>query len=222
LPSFDAVMDASTARRDQRLDDTRRGRAGAAQRGPPPGMLAMSIQRRGTLIELGLAGDLDMATAPRLREAMAWLRVSSHATTTIVIDTSDVDFIAADGYRALQAALVGPNGLWDPRVTLVVGPAVARLEAAITAASARNRQHAGDRQHAADGPRRRQRATGPAGRSPFGCADGQDRASRPDGQDRATRPDGQDRASGPDGQDRASRTDRRQRADREGRAERQR
>jgi hypothetical protein len=53
-----------------------------------------------------------------------------------VIDTSDVAFIAAAGDRAVQAALVGPDGLWDPRVALIVGPAPARLEAAISAASA--------------------------------------------------------------------------------------
>jgi anti-anti-sigma factor len=139
LPSLDAVMAASNAGRNQRLDDARPCRAGAPRRRPPPGTLAMSIERRATMIELGLAGDLDMATAPRLRDAMAWLRISSDPTTTVVIDTSDVYFIAASGYRALQAALVGPNGLWDPRVILIVGPAVARLEAAITAASTRDR-----------------------------------------------------------------------------------
>jgi hypothetical protein len=108
-------------------------RAAAAAGRAPPGMLGLSIQRRGSVIDLDLSGDLDMATAPRLGEAMAWLRVSSGPRTTIVIDTSDVDFVAAAGYRALQAALVGPNGLWDPRVALIVGPAVARLEAAISA-----------------------------------------------------------------------------------------
>jgi hypothetical protein len=51
-----------------------------------------------------------------------------------VIDTSGLDFIAAAGYRALRAALVGPDGLWDARVILIVGPAVARLEAAVSAA----------------------------------------------------------------------------------------
>jgi len=110
LPSLDVVMETGILPQRQQ----RPGRAGPAPRRPPPGMLAMSIQRRGAVIELGLSGDLDMATAPRLRDAMAWLRVSSDPTTTIVIDTSDVDFIAAAGYRALQAALVGPNGLWDP------------------------------------------------------------------------------------------------------------
>lgn len=78
-----------------------------------------------------------MSTSPRLGEAMASLRMSSRPETTIVLNTSDVDFIAGAGYRALLAALVGPDGLWDPRVALVVGPAVARLEAAIAAASAR-------------------------------------------------------------------------------------
>jgi anti-anti-sigma factor len=115
-------------------------------------MLALSIQRGGAVIELGLSGDLDMATAPRLREAMAWLRFSSEPATTIVIDTTDVDFIAAAGYRALQAALVGPNGLWDPRVVLIVGPAVARLEAAISAARPPARG-APDARHPAPGGR---------------------------------------------------------------------
>jgi hypothetical protein len=111
--------------------------SGDNQEGPPPGTLDLSIQRHGTIIELGLAGDLDMATAPRIGEAMAWLRFSSDPGTTIVIDTTRVEFIAAAGYRALEATRVGPGGLWDPHVALIVGPAVARLEAAISAASQR-------------------------------------------------------------------------------------
>jgi hypothetical protein len=87
-------------------------------------------------VRMHVSGELDIATAPRLAEAMAWPRFRSCPATTILIDTSDVDFIAAAGYRALIAALVGPDGLWDPRVTLAVGPAVARLEAAISSASA--------------------------------------------------------------------------------------
>lgn len=108
-------------------------RAAPATR-PLPGMLTLSIARRGGVLELGLSGELDMATAPRLGEAMAWLHLSGGPATTVVIDTSDVDFVSAAGYRALQAALVGPHGVWDPRVSLIVGPAVARLEAAISAA----------------------------------------------------------------------------------------
>jgi hypothetical protein len=128
-----------TVRAVQRHDDTRPAHGPVAAGRAPPGMLGLSIQRRGAVIDLGLSGDLDMATAPRLGDAIAWLRLSSGPATTIVIDTSDVDFIAAAGYRALQAALVGPNGLWDPRVALIVGPAVAKLEAAISAASALRR-----------------------------------------------------------------------------------
>jgi hypothetical protein len=127
---------ASTVGGVQRQDDTRPARGAVAPRRPPPGALGLSIHRRGAVIELSLSGELDMATAPRLGEAMAWLRSSSGPAATIVIDTSDVDFVAAAGYRALQAALVRPDGLWDPRVALVVGPALARLEAAIAAASA--------------------------------------------------------------------------------------
>jgi hypothetical protein len=112
---------------------------GVGQR-PAPGTLDLSIRRRGAVIELGLAGELDMATAPRIGEAMAWLRFSSDPDTAILVDTTDIDFIAVAGYRALQAALVGPNGLWDRRVALVVGPAVARLEAAIAAASTSSRR----------------------------------------------------------------------------------
>jgi hypothetical protein len=126
-----------TMRGVQRHDNTRPARATAAAGRAPAGMLGLSIQRRGSIVDLGLSGDLDMATAPRLGEAMAWLRLSSGPATTIVIDTSDVDFVAAAGYGALQAALVGPNGLWDPRVTLIVGRAVARLEAAISASALR-------------------------------------------------------------------------------------
>lgn len=101
----------------------------------PPGTLDLSVRRHGALIELGLAGDLDMATAPRLGEAMAWLRFSRGPAPTIVIDTTDLDFVAAAGYHALQTVMVRADGLWDPRVVLVVGPALARLEAAISASS---------------------------------------------------------------------------------------
>ena len=148
--------------------DAGSGRAAAAARPPPPGILDLSIRRRGAVIELVLAGDLDMATAPRLGEAMAWLRCSCGAAPTILIDTSDLDFIAAAGYRALQAALVRPDGLWDPRVLLVVGPAVARLEAAISASSTPSarrseaaRRGASSETHGPSGHRGRRLATAP-------------------------------------------------------------
>jgi hypothetical protein len=150
LPTPPLIATGARARNDRRgttvsglrrQDDTPPARAAAAPRRPPPGELALSIKRRGALIELGLSGELNLATAPRIGEAMAWLRFSGGPGTTILIDTSDVDFISAAGYRAIQAALVGRNGLWDPCVALIVGPAVARLEVAISGASAaRSRQ----------------------------------------------------------------------------------
>jgi hypothetical protein len=117
----------------------------ASVSGALPGVLDVSIRRRGNVIELRLAGALDAASAPRLDEAMALARVMAstpraghpaavrdchrgHAAT-IVIDTSDIVDVDASGYRALQEAQVGPNGLWDRGVAWIVGPAVAMFEA---------------------------------------------------------------------------------------------
>jgi hypothetical protein len=120
----------------------------AAVCGPLPGVLDVSIQRRGNVIELSLAGALDIASASRLGEAMALAREmattqrNAHPaardfprghTTTIMIDTSDIDVVDSSGYQALQEALVGPNGLWDPGVTWIIGPAVVTFEASIYA-----------------------------------------------------------------------------------------
>jgi hypothetical protein len=110
-----------------------------------PGVLDVSIRRRGNVIELRLAGALDAAGAPRFGEAMALARVMAstpHAVhraaardcrrrraATMVIDTSDVVDVDASGYQALQDALVGPDGLWDRGVAWIVGAAVAMFEA---------------------------------------------------------------------------------------------
>lgn len=102
----------------------------------PAGVLDMSIRRRGDVVELALAGDLDLATAHLLREAMTWLRFTQERGQTIVIDTRPLGFVAAAGYRALRAALVRPNGLPDPDVVCIVGPVVARFESAVGTALA--------------------------------------------------------------------------------------
>jgi hypothetical protein len=125
-------MSASRVRRLRPESITGRSPVAATRR-RSPGTLDLWIHRRGAIVELSLFGELDMATAPRLTQAMAWLRTSSGPATTIVIDTTGVDFLAAAGYHALQAALVGPNGLWDPHVALVLGPVITRFEAAISA-----------------------------------------------------------------------------------------
>jgi len=125
-------MSASRVRRLRPESITGRSPVAATRR-RSPGTLDLWIHRRGAIVELSLFGELDMATAPRLIQAMAWLRTSSGPATTIVIDTTGVDFLAAAGYHALQAALVRPNGLWDPHVALVLGPVITRFEAAISA-----------------------------------------------------------------------------------------
>jgi hypothetical protein len=122
----------------------------------PPGALDVSIRRRGNVVELSLSGALDVAGASRLGEAMALARDMASTrgsvrslgtrgrhrghTATIVIDTSDIHVVDSAGYEALRATLVAPNGLWDPGVSLVVGPAVATFEASIDQACERRRR----------------------------------------------------------------------------------
>jgi hypothetical protein len=106
--------DISNAGDVQHRDKAGPAAAGTALRWTAPATLDLSIHRRSTVIELDVSGELDMATAPRLGDAMAWLRLSSSPATTIVINTSGVHFIAVAGYRALLSAPVGPDGLWDP------------------------------------------------------------------------------------------------------------
>jgi anti-anti-sigma factor len=100
------------------------------------GVLDVSIHRRGDVVELALAGDLDLATAHILREAITWLRFTQELGQTIVVDTRSLDFVAVAGYRALLAALVRPDGVPDPAVVCIVGPVVARFESALGAALA--------------------------------------------------------------------------------------
>jgi hypothetical protein len=128
---------------------------------PPPGVLDVSIRRRGKVIELRLAGTLDTASAQRLGEAMALARdiatkesANSRAAAgddrlsrraTIVIDTRDIDDVGTSGYQARQEALEGPNGLWDRGVAWIVGPAVATFEASLCAAPTPNARDGDDR-----------------------------------------------------------------------------
>jgi anti-anti-sigma factor len=103
---------------------------------PPPATLDMSISRRGDVVELALAGDLDLATAHILREAMTWLHFAQTPGQTIVIDTRSLEFVAVAGYRALRAAMVRTDGTPDPGVACIVGPVVARFESVLGSALA--------------------------------------------------------------------------------------
>ena len=102
----------------------------------PPGVLDVSIRRRDHVVELGLAGDLDLATAHLLREAIAWLRFTQERDQTIVVDTRGLDFVAVAGYRALRAELVGPDGAPDRSVVCITGPVITRFESALGTALA--------------------------------------------------------------------------------------
>lgn len=132
--------------------------SGAGAPGPTPGVLDVSIRRRGTVVELSLCGALDWASAQRLGEVMALARDMAgrrrstppvrpggrrrRRRATIVIDTGDIALVDAAGYQALQAELVGPNGLWDPGVAWIVGPAVAAFEARSGSSASRLRRPA--------------------------------------------------------------------------------
>jgi len=134
----------ATVRAVRREATTPTGPVSGSGAGPLPGVLDVSIRRRGNVVELSLCGALDWASAPRLGEAMALARdmAGRRRSTpplapggrrrgggaTIVIDTGAVALVDPAGYRALQAELVGPNGLWDPGVAWIVGPAVAAFE----------------------------------------------------------------------------------------------
>jgi anti-anti-sigma regulatory factor len=85
-------------------------------------------------VELELAGDLDLASAARLRAAMSWLR--RRYPRTIVVDTRRLDFVDLAGYRALRSSLAGSDGQPDPRTVYVVGEVVARLQHHLALATA--------------------------------------------------------------------------------------
>ena len=77
-------------------------------------------------------GDLDLAAAPLLTDAVASYRVR-HPGRHVVIDTSELHFIDVSGLRALHRVMSRPDGTADPSVVHVAGPAVRRLTAAMGA-----------------------------------------------------------------------------------------
>lgn len=111
------------------------GRPPAPAPVPPPvdGGLVLDLHQRDHLVELQLAGDLDLASAGRLTAAMSWLR--RRWRHTIVIDTTGLDFVDLAGYRAFKSSLYDADGGRDPRVVYVVGAALARLVNHIRAAT---------------------------------------------------------------------------------------
>jgi anti-sigma B factor antagonist len=66
-----------------------------------------------------VAGDLDLATAPRLNEA---LRNLEHETRLIVVDLREITFLDAAGLHVIVDASIGARR--DGRRLLLVGPSV--------------------------------------------------------------------------------------------------
>ena len=155
LPSG-GIATVSGVRREATTPTARPSAEGAP--GPVPGVLDVSIRRRGNVVELSLCGALDWASAPRLGEAMALARdmAGTRPATrpvgppgrrrgrgaTIVIDTGDIALVDSAGYQALQTELVGEDGLWDPGVAWIVGPAVAMFETRSGSSASRLRRPA--------------------------------------------------------------------------------
>lgn len=84
--------------------------------------LTIDERPHGEWVVLDLAGELDMATAPRLISA-----IEAHADDQVAVDLSDVTFIDSLGLRALINAR---QTLGDDRIRLVApeGPVLRLLK----------------------------------------------------------------------------------------------
>jgi anti-sigma B factor antagonist len=71
-------------------------------RAPRPGELRIQTARIGTRIELSLAGELDLVSAPQLESEL--LAVESPEAGELLIDLADVQFIDSTGLRVLLGA----------------------------------------------------------------------------------------------------------------------
>jgi anti-anti-sigma factor len=68
----------------------------------PPGELGVRDNVDGDRHEIGLTGELDIASAPRLEAKVADL--CAHGAKAIVVDLSDLTFIDSTGLRAILTA----------------------------------------------------------------------------------------------------------------------
>jgi anti-sigma B factor antagonist len=78
-------------------------------------------ERRGTTVRLAVTGELDIATAPKLRELFAAERRDGAAL--IVLDLAEVTFMDSSGLHAVIDAHEDGAG----RLRIVLGPAAARV-----------------------------------------------------------------------------------------------
>ncbi|HEY3833308.1 MAG TPA: STAS domain-containing protein [Acidimicrobiia bacterium] len=85
-------------------------------------LLEIELTRRSSAPVLQVKGEIDIATADQLRDAL--LEVLS-AEPTVAVDMSGVVFIDASGLRVLLEAAASLNG--SGPLTLIDAPLVARL-----------------------------------------------------------------------------------------------
>lgn len=83
----------SPSRSDERDPPTRRDRVLAA------GKLTIRSERREVMHVVGLSGELDLATAPRLRAELQAVEASDAAE--IVLDLADLSFIDSSGLQLI-------------------------------------------------------------------------------------------------------------------------
>ncbi len=95
----------------------------------------LDLDGRSHVVRLHVTGELDAYTAPRLVEAVSWLRRRHDGG--LVLDLHDVTFVDTVGYRAIHRASCDDDGRPDPRVVRVIGPAVAKLELVVALATGR-------------------------------------------------------------------------------------
>ena len=83
-----------------------------------PGELTVDISMSGQTARVALAGELDIATAPRLEQQLAEL---APEVTRVVLDLRELAFIDSTGLRVVLGLA---NGLGEnsARVVLVKGP----------------------------------------------------------------------------------------------------
>jgi anti-sigma B factor antagonist len=68
-----------------------------------PGELHVSVSGAETAYEVRLLGELDMSTAPQLREEL--LRLVSDGATTVTVDLSELAFVDSTGLSVLITGL---------------------------------------------------------------------------------------------------------------------
>ena len=135
LGSSEGVTHADRAASDPASDE--RGRwctMSRVERALTAGEMRIESQRRGSVHEIALAGELDLATAKAVQHELA--AVEATDADQIVLDLAALDFIAATGLQLILSAdaRCGADG---SRLKLLHGPPQVQRMFEITATSDR-------------------------------------------------------------------------------------